>query len=51
LPLTDRVRQVVGEVAVRRYWSEKLGVTQAAIRQAVERVGPMVEDVRRELGK
>ena len=31
------------------YWSKELGVSRDVLRQAVERVGPMVKDVRREL--
>ena len=32
-------------------WSEKLGVTQNELQVAVEKVGPVVEDVRRFLHK
>ena len=34
-----------------RYWSEKLGVSEERLRRAVKAVGPLVEDVRRHLGK
>jgi hypothetical protein len=33
------------------YWSEKLGCTKAELIAAVQKVGPMVEDVKKELGK
>ena len=33
------------------YWSEKWGVSDADIRQAIRKVGPMVKDVARELGR
>jgi hypothetical protein len=32
-----------------RYWSEKLGVSPFELREAVEAVGPMVDDVTRHL--
>ena len=32
-------------------WSKKLGVTPDALRDSVKRVGPMVKDVKRDLGK
>lgn len=34
-----------------RYWSEKLGVSPERLRRAVKEVGPLVEDVKRHLGK
>jgi hypothetical protein len=34
-----------------RYWSDKLGVSPERLRRAVREVGPLVEDVRRHLGK
>lgn len=46
----DRERVNVSEEHERRYWSEKFRVTPDELKQAVEKVGPMVEDVRRELG-
>jgi hypothetical protein len=33
------------------YWSKHFGVTPAALRQAVQSVGPMVSNVKRHLGK
>lgn len=33
------------------YWSEMLGCTQAELIAAVKKVGPMVEDVKKELDK
>ncbi len=32
-------------------WSEKLGVSTNELQAAVEKVGPVIEDVRRFLGK
>lgn len=34
-----------------QYWSQRLGVSPEQLRQAVQKVGPMVKDVRRHLGK
>lgn len=34
-----------------RYWTQALGVTADALRQAVQAVGPMADAVRRHLGK
>ncbi|HET9715782.1 MAG TPA: DUF3606 domain-containing protein [Pseudolabrys sp.] len=34
-----------------RYWSERLGVSDDDILSAVRRVGPVAEDVERELAK
>jgi hypothetical protein len=34
-----------------RDWSKKLGVTPEKLKEAVKKVGPMVKDVRKELGK
>ena len=31
------------------YWAEKLGVSRARLRQAVQAAGPMVKDVQRHL--
>jgi hypothetical protein len=33
------------------YWSEKWGVTDEQVKQAIRKVGPMVKDVARELGR
>lgn len=33
------------------YWSKELGVSAETLRSAVERAGPIVKDVRRQLGK
>lgn len=46
----DRARINLSEDYEVRDWAEKFGVTQEALRRAAERVGPMAEDVRRELG-
>jgi hypothetical protein len=34
-----------------RYWSGKFGVTPEKLKDAVRKVGPMVDDVKKELGK
>ena len=34
-----------------QYWSDKFGVSHDRLREVVKRVGPMVKDVQRELGK
>jgi hypothetical protein len=33
------------------YWSEKLGVSREQLRKAVQAAGPMVNDVRKHLGR
>ena len=33
-----------------RYWTQELGVSAERLRQAVHAVGPMVKDVKRQLG-
>ena len=33
------------------YWSKRLGCTKAELIAAVKKVGPMVEDVKKELSK
>jgi hypothetical protein len=34
-----------------RYWTEELGVSEAMLRQLVERHGPIATKIRRQLGK
>jgi hypothetical protein len=34
-----------------RYWKEELGVSEAMLRQLVERHGPIATKIRRQLGK
>lgn len=46
----DRARINLSEDYEVRDWATKFGVTEEALRRAAERVGPMAEDVRRELG-
>ena len=43
----DRDRIDVNQRHERRYWAEKLGCDEDELVRAVERVGPMVEDVKR----
>lgn len=47
----DRSRVNVNEQYELDYWSKHLGVTPQQLRDAVKAVGPMVDDVRRYLGK
>ena len=41
----DRKRINVNEDYELRYWTEKFGVSADELKRAVERVGPMAEDV------
>ena len=45
----DRIRININQEHEVRYWTEKFGVSSDQLRQAVEKVGVMVEDVEREL--
>lgn len=47
----DRSRINVNEDYELRDWSKKFGVTPSELKKAVEKVGPMVADVKKELGK
>jgi hypothetical protein len=47
----DRDRINVNEPYELRDWSKELGVTPDALKDAVREVGPMVDDVKRKLGK
>jgi hypothetical protein len=47
----DRDRINIHEDYELRDWSQSLGVTPEELKKAVEKVGPMVEDVKKELGK
>ena len=47
----DRDRINVHEDYELRNWSESLGVTHEDLWKAVAKVGPLVNDVRKELGK
>ena len=47
----DRDRVNVGEGYELHDWSKKFGVSPERLKAAVHKVGPMVDDVRRELGK
>jgi len=46
----DRDRINVNEDYELRDWSKSLGVSADRLKEAVRKVGPMVEDVRRALG-
>jgi hypothetical protein len=47
----DRARINVSEDYELRDWSKKFGVSPEQLKAAVHKVGPMVDDVRRELKK
>lgn len=47
----DRDRINVNEDYELRDWSKKFGVTPEELRDAVNKVGPMADDVKKELGK
>jgi hypothetical protein len=47
----DRKRIDVSQDHECRYWSAKFGVSAAELRRAVQEVGPMADDVARELGR
>jgi hypothetical protein len=42
----DRSRINVGQEHELRYWSKELGVDEETLKATVQRVGPMVNDVR-----
>lgn len=48
---SDRDRINVGEDYELRDWSKKFGVSPERLKAAVQKVGPMADDVWRELGK
>ena len=45
----DRSRISVSEEWELRYWTKELGVSEEQLREAVQKVGPSAEAVRREL--
>jgi hypothetical protein len=47
----DAQRINVNEDYELRYWTEKFGVSAQELKGALAKVGPMVEDVRKELQK
>lgn len=47
----DRNRVNIHEEHELRSWSKTFGVSEEELAKAVQKVGPMVTDVRRELGK
>lgn len=46
----DRQRIIVNEPYELRDWAARFGVSEDALRRAVDRVGDRVDDVQRELG-
>lgn len=46
----DRDRINVNEPYELEYWSKKFGVSHDRVKEAVRKAGPMVTDVKRELG-
>ena len=47
----DRDRINVGEAYELRDWAKKFGVSEAELKAAVSKVGPMAKDVAKSLGK
>jgi hypothetical protein len=47
----DRSRIDVNETYELEYWTKSLGVSPQQLKDSVKRVGPMADDVRRDLGK
>jgi len=47
----DRERINISEKHEVQYWTKRLGVSEEELRDPVERVGPMVEDVQKELNR
>jgi hypothetical protein len=47
----DRDRVNVHEDWERKRWAKDLGVSEDKLKEAVRKVGPMVKDVKKELGK
>jgi hypothetical protein len=47
----DRARVNTSEDWELKYWTKEFGVTEQQLKDAVKAVGPMVEDVRKKLGK
>lgn len=47
----DRTRVNVNEEHEVRYWTERFGVSEEQLREAVQKAGVMVEDVERVLRK
>jgi len=45
----DRLRVSLDQDYERRDWAAKFGVSDERLRQAVDKVGPMADDVEREL--
>lgn len=47
----DDSRINVEQIHEVKYWAHKFGVSPDALRSAVEKAGPIVKDVRQQLGK
>ena len=47
----DRKRINVHQSHEVRYWTQSLGVSEERLKDVVQKVGPMVDDVQQELGK
>jgi hypothetical protein len=47
----DRKRIDISQDYECRHWAQKFGVSPDALKRAVQKVGPMADDVARELGK
>ncbi len=49
--MADRDRINVNEIHELVYWSQSLEVTEKKLKETVAKVGPMVRDVKKALGK
>jgi hypothetical protein len=49
--MRDRSRINVNQPHEMSYWSKKFGVSEAELRTAVEKVGPMADKVEQQLGR
>lgn len=47
----DRTRVNIHEDYEVRHWTKHFGVTAEQLKESVRRVGPMVSDIQRDLGK
>jgi hypothetical protein len=47
----DRDRINTSEAYELQYWSEKFGISQDKLKEIVQRVGPMVSDVEKQVKK
>lgn len=48
---SDRNRIDIHQSHEVRYWTQTLGISEERLKDVVQKVGPMADDVQRELGK